>query len=79
MFRIKYHAKYNMYRENVNKVLCRNTNDNPGRTTSVDYMRILKCFSVGVWGEGGVGGGGYFYFFVCMLGWSIPIFGNLNT
>lgn len=68
MFRIKYHAKYNMYRENVNKVLCRNTNDNPGRTTSVDYMRILKCFSVGVWGEGGGGVEDTFIFFFACWG-----------
>lgn len=68
MFRIKYHAKYNMYRENVNKVLCRNTNDNPGRTTSVDYMRILKCFSVGVWGEGGGGGWRILLFFCLHVG-----------
>lgn len=67
MFRIKYYAKYNMYRENVNKVLCRNTNDNPGRTTSVDYMRILKCFSVGVWGEG-VGGWRILLFFCLHVG-----------
>lgn len=52
-------------------------NDNFGRIIFVDYMWILKCFFVGVWGEGG-GGGGYFYFFVCMLGWLIFIFGNLN-